>query len=279
MKKVFAILSIIMLFSFTVSTIVYAQNQGSTSVTQATNSNIVDDTTAAVAEKPKAEVPAETTDEVAPAEEQTMHQQLKQKFIEGGPLWMTPILLCMIIGLALVIERIIYLNLATTNTDKLLKKIEEALKTKDLEGAKDVCRNTRGPVASIFYQGIDRVEEGTDIVEKAIVSYGSVQMGLLERGLTWISLFIALAPMLGFLGTVVGMIQAFDAIQAAGDISPTLVAGGIKVALITTVFGLVVAIILQIFYNYLVSKIDSLVSSMEDASISLLDIIVKYNKK
>lgn len=279
MKKVFAILSIIMLFSLTVSSIVNAQNQGSTAVTQATNSNIVDDTTAAVATQPKTVAPEEAEEEVAPVGDQSMHQQIKQKFIEGGPLWMTPILICLILGLALAIERIIYLSLATTNTDKLLKKVEDALNSGGVNAAKEVCRNTSGPVASIFYQGLDRADEGVDIVEKSVVSYGSVQMGLLEKGLTWIQLFIALAPMLGFLGTVVGMIEAFDAIQGAGDISPTLVAGGIKVALITTVSGLVVAIILQIFYNYIVSKIDSLVSNMEDASISLIDLVVKNSKK
>ena len=280
MKKLFAILSIIMLFSFTVSTIVNAQ-EGTTTVSQATNQTIVPDSTAnaAVAEQPKAAATAEDEESVAPAGDQSMHQQIKQKFIEGGPLWMTPILICLIIGLALVIERIIYLSLATTNTDKLLKKVEDALTSGGVNAAKEVCRNTSGPVASIFYQGLDRADDGVDVVEKAVVSYGSVQMGLLEKGLTWIQLFIALAPMLGFLGTVVGMIEAFDAIQGAGDISPTLVAGGIKVALITTVSGLIVAIILQIFYNYIVSKIDSLVSNMEDASISLIDLVVKNSKK
>ncbi len=170
------------------------------------------------------------------------------------------------------------MNLATTNTDKLLKKIEEAFATGGAEAAKDVCRDTKGPVASIFYQGISRIDEGIDVVEKSVLSYGSVQMSLLESGLTWISLLIATAPMLGFLGTVIGLIQAFDAIEVAGDISPTVVAGGMKVALITTVGGLVVGIILQIFYNYIVSKIDSLVVSMEDASISLIDILAKAKK-
>jgi biopolymer transport protein ExbB len=181
--------------------------------------------------------------------------------------------------LGVIIERVIYLNLATTNTTKLLAKVEDSLKAGNLEGAKEICRNTRGPVASIFYQGLERSGEGVDIAEKAVTSYGSVQMGQLEKGLIWISLFIALAPMLGFLGTVVGMIQAFDAIEIAGDISPSLVAGGIKVALLTTVFGLIVAMILQVFYNYLISKVDSLVNTMEDASISLMDLLVKYAKK
>jgi len=207
--------------------------------------------------------------------ETTFHQQLKQKFIEGGVVWMTPILLCFILGLAIVIERILYLHFSSINNPKFIDKVEQAVLDGGVEKAKDICRNTRGPVASIFYQGLSRSHEGLDMVEKSIITYGSVQMGLLEKGLTWISLFITLSPMLGFLGTVVGMIQAFDAIEAAGEISPALVAGGIKVALITTVGGLIVAMILQVFYNYLVSKIDSIVTDMEDASISLVDILIK----
>ena len=185
----------------------------------------------------------------------SFHQIIKQKFIEGGPGFMGIVLLCLILGLALAIERIIYLNLSTTDTDKLLSDVEGALQSGGVDAAKEVCRNTKGPVASIFYQGLDRSSEGIDMVEKSIVAYGSVQMGRLEKGLSWISLFIALAPMLGFMGTVIGMIGAFDAIEAAGDISPSLVAGGIKVALLTTVFGLIVAIILQTFYNYILSKL------------------------
>jgi biopolymer transport protein ExbB len=188
------------------------------------------------------------------------------------------VLIVLILGLAICIERIIYLNMATTNNTKLLNEIEGALNGGGVEAAKDVCRNTPGPVASIFYQGLDRMDEGLEMVEKSIISYGSVQMGQLEKGISWISLFIALAPMLGFMGTVIGMIGAFDAIEAAGDISPSLVAGGIKVALLTTVFGLIVAIILQIFYNYIVAKVDSIVNSMEDASISLVDLLYKYKK-
>ena len=218
----------------------------------------------------------ENLNEVAEvAESASFHQVIKQKFIEGGPGFMGIVLLCLILGLALAIERIIYLNLATTDTDKLLNGVEHALQNGGVDAAKEVCRNTKGPVASIFYQGLDRANEGLDMVEKSIISYGSVQMGLLEKGLSWISLFIALAPMLGFMGTVIGMIGAFDAIEAAGDISPSLVAGGIKVALLTTVFGLIVAMILQIFYNYLIAKVDSITNSMEDASISLIDLLVK----
>jgi biopolymer transport protein ExbB len=208
-----------------------------------------------------------------------LHQQLKMQFIDGGPTFMTPIVLCLVLGLAFCIERIIYLNLATSNTKKLLAKIEDAMAQGGIEEAKSVCRSTRGPVASIFYQGLDRYDEGLEMVEKSVVSYASVQMGQLETNLTWIALFIALAPMLGFLGTVIGMVVAFNDIEKAGTMSPTVVAGGMKVALITTVFGLIVAIILQIFYNYIVSKIDGIVNTMEDASISFMDILLKYNLK
>ncbi len=210
-----------------------------------------------------------------PVAEKTFHQVLKQRFIEGGPFFMGIVLVTLILGLAIAIERIIYLNMATTNTEKLVNEVEEAMGTGGVEAAKELCRNTKGPVASIFYQGLDRMDEGVDAAEKAVVSYGGVQMGLLEKNVSWLSLFIALAPMLGFMGTVIGMISAFDSIEAAGDISPAVVAGGIKVALLTTVFGLVVAIILQIFYNYIISKIDSIVNNMEDASIKLVDLLIR----
>lgn len=231
--------------------------------------------------KSAAKVESTTTASDAPIEQESasFHQILKQKFIDGDPRYMTPVLLCLIIGLALCIERIIYLNMATENTHKLLTDVEDALKEGGADKAKEVCRNTKGPVASIFYQGLDRMNEGLDMAEKSVISYGSVQMGLLERGVSWISLFIAIAPMLGFMGTVLGMISAFDAIQQAGDISPSLVAGGIKVALLTTVFGLITAIILQLFYNYIIAKIDSIVNSMEDASISLIDLLSANSKK
>jgi biopolymer transport protein ExbB len=211
--------------------------------------------------------------------DQPLHQQLKKLFIEGGAGFMALVLLCLIFGLAIAIERIITLSLAQTNTKKLLAKVEDALKEGGVEKAKEVCRNTRGPVASIYYQGLLHYDQGIDVVEKNIVSYGSVQNSELESGLSWISLFIAIAPSLGFLGTVIGMIQAFDAIQAAGDISPNVVAGGMKVALITTVAGLIVAMILQVFYNYILAKIESITIDMEDSSISLIDVLTKYGKK
>ena len=214
----------------------------------------------------------------ADAESLGFHQELKKRFIEGGPGFMGIVLLCLILGLAIAIERIIFLNLSTTNSKKLTEEVESALASGGLDAAKEVCRNTKGPIASIFYQGLDRADEDLDSAEKAVVAYGGVQMGQLEKNVSWISLFIALAPMLGFMGTVIGMIQAFDKIEAAGDMQPSLVAGGIKVALLTTVFGLVVAIILQIFYNYIVAKIDSIVNDIEDASITLVDILVAHKK-
>ncbi len=261
MKKLFAYLAVFGMLSFGANAMAQEQEEAAAEPTQVE------------------EVAAETNDEAAPAveeEEVSVHKVLKTKFVEGGVGWMLPVLACIVLGLAISIERIIYLTAADTNAKKLVAKVEEALNNDGVEAAKDVCRNTRGPVASIFYQGLDRYEEGVDMVEKSIVSYGSVMTGQLESGLTWISLFIALSPSLGFMGTVVGMIGAFDSIQQMGDISPIAVAGGIKVALLTTLFGLIAAVILQVFYNYIVVKIDGIVNKMEDASISMIDILVKY---
>ncbi|MBR1774942.1 MAG: MotA/TolQ/ExbB proton channel family protein [Bacteroidales bacterium] len=272
MKKVCAYLSIMFLLLAFVSNGAFAQDAKA-----ATESGTESVATATETEE-SATMNAADQEAAPVAEKQSFHQVLKTKYIEGGVGWMTPILICLILGLGLVIERIIYLNLATTNTDKLLQKIEDNVKAGNYNAAKDVCKNTRGPVASIFFQGLDRVDNGLEDVEKSITSYGGVQMARLESNMVWISLFIAIAPSLGFLGTVVGMVQAFDDIEKAGDISPTVVAGGMKVALITTIFGLIVALILQVCYNYLLSKIESLVSSMEDASISFMDILVKNRK-
>lgn len=271
MKKLFMLLAVAGMCCFGAVNI-YAQDDA-TATEEISFEETTDESAAPAVEQGNEEFNPETDVEGEP-----LHQVIKQKFIEGGVGWMTPVLLCLIIGLAIAIERIIYLNLSTTNTKKLLQQVEDALKSGGIEAAKEVCRNTRGPVASIFYQGLDRYGEGLDVVEKSVVSYGSVQMGQMETGLPWLSLFIAIAPMLGFMGTVVGMIGAFDSIQAAGDISPTLVAGGIKVALLTTLAGLIAAVILQLFYNYILSKIDSLVISMEDSSISLVDILTEYGK-
>ena len=235
---------------------------------------------AAAAEPAATEVAAQPAEEEVLPEEVPMHQALKTKFIEGGAGFMALVIACLILGLALCIERILYLALSKTNTKSLLAKLEEALEDNDLEAATDICRSTRGPVASIFTQALLRLADGQTLeeVEKSVVSYGGVEASKMEQNLSWISLFIAIAPSLGFLGTVIGMIQAFDAIQVAGDMSPNVVAGGMKVALITTVGGLIVAVILQIFYNYILSQVESLTIEMEDASISLMDVLVKYQE-
>ena len=217
--------------------------------------------------------------EVASVEGQSIHKTLKRYFIEGSASFMSLVAIALVIGLAFCVERIIYLSLAEINTKKFIGKVEEALEKGDVEAAKDIARNTRGPIASIYYQGLMRIDQGLDQVERSVVSYGGVQAGYLEKGCSWITLFIAMAPSLGFLGTVIGMVQAFDTIQQVGDISPTVVAGGMKVALITTIFGIVVALILQLFYYYILTKIESINSDMEDSSVTLLDLISKYNLK
>jgi len=275
MRKLFAFIAVIGMLNFGASFNAVAQDE--TAETTEATVDTQDETTEAVAEVATEEV--EEAVVVEEVESTSFHAVVKKQFIQGGAMFMSFVLLTLILGLALCIERIIYLNMSTTNTKKLIANLEEALNNGGVDAAKEVCRNTRGPIASIFYQGLDRVDEGVEVVEKSVIAYGSVQMGLLEKGLSWISLMIGLAPMLGFMGTVIGMIGAFDSIQSMGTISPAAVAGGIKVALITTVSGLIVAMILQVFYNYCTSKIDSIVNNMEDASISLLDILVKYNLK
>ncbi|MGM9805075.1 MAG: MotA/TolQ/ExbB proton channel family protein [Candidatus Aphodosoma sp.] len=273
MKKTFAIIAFAAFLGFGLSANVMAQESAPVDA----ETEIVTEG-AAAAETVVAEDVAVVEEDVV-VEEKGMHQALKTKFIEGGAGFMSLVVFCLIFGLALAIERIIYLNLSSVNTNKLLNRIDEAWNKGGVEAALEICRNTRGPVASIFYQGLSRYDEGIEVVEKSVASYGSVQLGLLEKNLSWISLFIALAPMLGFMGTVIGMIEAFDKIQQAGDISATVVAGGIKVALLTTVTGLIVAMVLQIFYNYILARIDAIVNDMEDSSISLLDIVVKHSKK
>jgi biopolymer transport protein ExbB len=263
MKKLIALFAVVGFLTFGMTQISFAQND------QTAGDPAVEQADEAQAEQA---VTIEDADDVV---QQSLHYVLKNKFIEGGAVWMTPILLCMIFGLAFVIERIFYLNLATVNSQKLLSKVEEALKSGGIAKAQQVCRDTKGPLAGIFYQGLDRHGEGIESVEKAVVAYGGVEMGKLETNLSWISLCLSLAPMLGFLGTVVGMVFAFDDIERAGDISPTIVAGGMKVALLTTVFVLITAIILQFFYNYILSKIDTIVGDMEDATISFMDIMIK----
>ena len=274
MKKFFAVFAMFGILSFGLSQTVVAQDEVAAQ-TETVDSAAVD--SAAVDSAAVVEEPAE----VVPVEEETvgMHKALKTKFIEGDASFMSLVAIALVLGLAFCIERIIYLSLAEVNTKKLMAAIEAALAKGDVEGAKEVCRNTRGPVASICYQGLLRIDEGIDVVERSVVSYGGVQSAALEKNCSWVTLFIAMAPSLGFLGTVTGMVQAFDNIQKAGDISPTVVAGGMKVALITTIFGIIVALVLQIFYNFILSKIESLTTDMEDSSITLLDLIMKYNLK
>jgi biopolymer transport protein ExbB len=276
MKKVFATMMVLAMLSVG-SVAVMAQDEAA-AAPEATEQ--VAETVADEAVADEVAEPAETVAEEVTAEEgglKALHKTLKTKFIEGGAGFMAATLICLVFGLALCIERIIYLSLSKTNTKELLKNVEAALKKGGINAALEVCRNTRGPVASIFYQGLSRYEEGVEVVEKTVASYGGVQLGLLEKTLSWISLFISIAPSLGFLGTIIGMIQAFDKIQQVGDISATVVAGGIKVALLTTLLGLIIAIILQVFYNYILSLIEGLVNEMEDSSISLLDLVVEYD--
>ena len=275
MKKFFASIACVAALSVGFTTTAMAQDSAATATEVVDSAKATVDTASAAVDT--AATVAPTTDE-APAEG-GFHQAFKQKFIEGGADWMTPIAIALILGLAICLERIVYLNLSDVNPKKMLEDIEAALEKNDLEGAKTIARNTRGPIASIAYQALLRADQGIDIVEKSVVSYGGVQGGLLEKNLSWITLFIALSPSLGFLGTVVGMVFAFDKIEQVGDISPTVVAGGMKVALITTIGGLVVAMILQVFYNYILSLVEGIVNKMEDASITLLDIIVKRNEK
>ena len=285
MKKLTSLLMFLCLLSINVQP-VFAQEDESATADQVENTD--DAAEDAAEDVEEAEEPADVedaedaeeaeSDEAAAdaSDEDKPMQAIKKKFIEGGPVFMSLPLLCLILGLAVAIERIISLFYMSINTNKFIAQIDETVSAGNIEEAKEICRNTRGPIASIFYQGLDRADqESIEIVEKAVINYGSVQMGQLEKGLVWLSLFIALAPMLGFLGTVIGMIEAFDAIKKAGDIAPGVVADGISVALLTTVAGLIVAIILQIFYNYIVTKVDSTVNKMEDASISLIDILVK----
>ncbi|MBO4723828.1 MAG: MotA/TolQ/ExbB proton channel family protein [Bacteroidaceae bacterium] len=274
MKKVFAFVAMMGLLTFGVNQTINAQEEAPAIEEVAQEDSAAVDSIAAAED-------VEAEDAIAEEEEdgQSLHKTIKVKFIEGSAGFMALVAIAMIFGLALCIERIIFLSLSEINSKKLLEDIQAALENGDVEGAKAICRDTRGPVASICYQGMMRIDEGLDVVERSVVSYGSVQASNLEKNLSWITLFIAMSPSLGFLGTVIGMVQAFDDIQKAGDISPNVVAGGMKVALITTIFGIIVALILQVFYNYILSKVEALNTDMEDSSVSLLDIIMKYNLK
>ena len=276
MKKLFAIVAMMGVFAFGMTQSMMAQDAAAA---VAADSAVVDSAAVDTAAVDTAVVEEVVEEAPIVEEEGGIHKELKTKFIEGDAGFMSLVAIALVLGLAFCIERIIYLSLAEINVKKLLAALEEKLSKGDIEGAKTICRNTRGPVASICYQGLMRIDEGIENVERSVVAYGSVQSSYLEQGCSWITLFIAMAPSLGFLGTVIGMVMAFDQIQQAGDISPTIVAGGMKVALITTIFGIVVALVLQIFYNYILSKIENITSNMEEATISLLDMCMKYNLK
>ena len=278
MKKLIALLTIAGFMTFGISNSVLAQQEENVPQTeQAAPAEAAVEEVAAEEAAPVEEVVTTTMTEVE--EEPTFHEVLKKQYIDGGWGFMTLVLVVLVLGLAISIERIIYLTLSTTNTKKLVADLEAALKQGGIEKAKELCRNTRGPVASIFYQGLMRYNDGLDEVEKAMISYGSVMSGNLNSGSSWITLCIALGPNLGFFGTVIGMVQAFDDIAAAGDISPTIVASGMKVALLTTVFGLITAMILQVAYNFILNKIEGILNDMEDSTISFMDILNDYSKK
>ena len=263
----------------------YAQDGAEAPKTEQTadavaDENAADTTEATLNNETAVKVTVETAaDAKKEPQGEPMHFSLMKKFLEGGWEWMLPVLVCLILGLAIAIERILYMTFAQINTKKFVANVERILNEEGVEAAKEYCRNTRGPIASIYYQGLMRYDQGLEAVEKAVVSYGSVQQGQMESGLSWISLFIALSPSLGFMGTVVGMIQAFDDIEKSATMSPTVVAGGIKVALLTTLMGLISAVILQIFFNYILAKIEGQVVKMEDTSISLIDMLTAYNKR
>lgn len=265
MKRLFSLLAMTFLLTF-VTVNAFAQNAAQPADEQQTTEQVAEETTT-----PAPAQSAVPEDQVQ--QKKSFHYVLKEKFIEGGPGFMATVLLCLIFGLALVIERIIYLTMSTTNSDKLLGEIKAALKNGGPEKAMSICKNTRGPLASVFYEGLAKYDDGIDQVEKALGAYGSVATGNLEKGLSWIALFISLAPSLGFMGTVIGMIAAFDKISVVGEMSPAVVAGGMKVALLTTLFGLIVAVVLQVFYNYILAKIENIVIDMEDSSIEFLDIV------
>ena len=249
--------------------------QSKEAVADSVTTALTDSTAKSVADSTTSDLIVE--DELLETEETGgLHKQLKSKFIEGSAGFMSLVALALVIGLAFCIERIIYLTLSEINAKKLMNTIGSKIESADIEGAKDICRNTRGPVASICYQGLLRINESIEDIERSVVSYGAVQTANLERGCSWIKLCITIAPSLGFLGTVIGMVMAFDNIRVAGDISATIVASGMKVALITTIFGIIVALVLQLFYNYIVSKIEHITSQMEESAITLLDCITKF---
>ncbi len=276
MKKLIALIAIIGLTAFVQSIDAQVTPQGDSIETVVADSTLVQVTDSLAADSSLVAMDDMELGEDLDAEAGGMHHRLKKMFIDGTPLFMSLVALALVLGLAFCIERIMYLTLSEINAKRLMKDIDAKVSEGDVEGAKQLCRETRGPVASICYQGLMHISEQMDDIERSIYSYGSVQTAKLEKGTSWIKLFIAMAPSLGFLGTVIGMVMAFEQIQIAGDIGPTIVASGMKVALITTIFGIVVALILQLFYSYITSKIEHLTSQMEESVVTLLDIIMQY---
>ena len=276
MKRLIALLAMV----FLLAGIQYVQAQDEL---EEDTMELVDaeDTTAFMADSAMAAVQADLSDEDSELMDEGggLHKQLKRKFIEGSASFMSLVALALVLGLAFCIERIIYLTLSEVDTKRLMNDVDAKLQQNDVEGAKNLCRDTRGPVASICYQGLLHIKEPLEQIDRQLTNYGMVQISKMEKGCTWIRLFIAVAPSLGFLGTVIGMVMAFDRIETAGDISPTIVAQGMKVALITTIFGIIVAIVLQFFYNYILSKIEHLTSQMEEGAIIFMDSVTQLKTR
>ena len=275
MKRLIALLAMVVLLAG----VQYVQAQDE--LTEDTTELESVDTSAVVADSAMADIEADLSGEDSEMMEEGggLHKQLKRKFIEGSASFMSLVALALVLGLAFCIERIIYLTLSEVDTKRLMKDVDDKLQQNDVEGAKELCRDTRGPVASICYQGLLHIKEPLEQIDRQLTNYGMVQISKMEKGCTWIRLFIAVAPSLGFLGTVIGMVMAFDRIETAGDISPTIVAQGMKVALITTIFGIIVAIVLQFFYNYILSKIEHLTSQMEEGAIIFMDSVTQLKKR
>ena len=279
MKKLIALFTVFTIMAFFMTTTSYAEPaNGANDETNATETAAVSDSTDTQNNGEVAEMQSKGEEDTKTSADTSLDTTLKTKFHEGGPLFMALVLACLLLGLAFSVERIFYLNLSNINTSKLLAKIDAAMAEGGISKAKDVCKGTTGPVAEVFLQGLAHYDDGIESVEKAVVGQGGVAVGRLERNLPWIGLGMALGPSLGFMGTVLGMVQAFDDIEKQGDISPTVVAGGMKVALLTTVLGLITAVILQIFYNYILTRIESVVNNMEKATIEFMDIIARYKK-
>lgn len=275
MRRILSKISVVVFILMTTSLVVMAQDTDSLKAQPADTVQAAGVADAAAADTTALSADLADLDE----EPQSLHQVLKTKFIEGSAGFMSLVALALVLGLAFCIERIIYLALSEIDAKKMMKEIDAKLAAGDVEGAKALCEVKRGPVAAMCRQGLLRIDSSVDSIERSLSSYGSVQAANLEKGCSWITLFIAIAPSLGFLGTVIGMVMAFEQIQDAGDISPTIVASGMKVALITTIFGIIAALVLQVFYNYILSKIEHITSQMEESAISLLDSIARYKER